>query len=145
MKKREKDSTFPYWGWWGRWDSNEAHWRLGAIHRHFYLRSNFPFFLLLTVWYEVKIESMSRKVVACPYCGRLMPEHWLSSRDHSGEVGEGGFVKHKGIMCPRCGCTRVWKDGRYFSSSGEDRQRYLCRKCEYRFSVKCVLTGAVIS
>lgn len=36
--------------------------------------------------------------------------------------------------CPRCGCTKVWRDGTRFSVFGDKIQRWLCRDCKLRFS-----------
>jgi integrase/ribosomal protein S27AE len=35
--------------------------------------------------------------------------------------------------CPECGSTKTWKDGIRYTNHG-DIQRYICRKCGYRFS-----------
>jgi len=37
-------------------------------------------------------------------------------------------------LCPQCGCSRLWRDGQRVSPFGEVIQRWLCRKCGYRFS-----------
>jgi integrase len=39
-------------------------------------------------------------------------------------------------ICPQCGSQRVWKDGLRYNQVGII-QRYLCRKCAYRFSDPC--------
>lgn len=39
------------------------------------------------------------------------------------------------VLCPSCGSRKVWKDGlRYSRSNRDPAQRFLCRKCGYRFS-----------
>ena len=38
------------------------------------------------------------------------------------------------LVCPECGCTRLFKAGLRYLASGETVQRYLCRECGYRFS-----------
>lgn len=37
-------------------------------------------------------------------------------------------------VCPECGSKRLYKDGIRYLSDGQTVQRYLCRKCGYRFS-----------
>ncbi|MEM2936035.1 MAG: tyrosine-type recombinase/integrase [Candidatus Bathyarchaeia archaeon] len=38
------------------------------------------------------------------------------------------------ILCPECGSSKAWKDGRRLTDRGFV-QRWLCRKCGYRFSL----------
>lgn len=38
------------------------------------------------------------------------------------------------LRCPQCGSTEVSRDGNRYLSSGEARQRWICKKCTYRFS-----------
>jgi len=38
------------------------------------------------------------------------------------------------IRCPQCNSTKLFKDGLRYLSDGTSIQRYLCRKCGYRFS-----------
>ncbi|MEM4143071.1 MAG: tyrosine-type recombinase/integrase [Candidatus Bathyarchaeia archaeon] len=40
------------------------------------------------------------------------------------------------LRCPECGSERLYRDGMRYLSSGEARQRWLCRNCGYRFSEK---------
>ena len=37
------------------------------------------------------------------------------------------------ILCPECGSSKVWKDGKRYTKQGEI-QRYFCRSCGFRFS-----------
>jgi len=36
--------------------------------------------------------------------------------------------------CPKCGSQRLYKDGVRVLADGGETQRYLCRRCGYRFS-----------
>jgi len=38
------------------------------------------------------------------------------------------------FKCPECGGTRLYRDGLRYLSSGEAVQRWLCKKCGFRFS-----------
>lgn len=38
------------------------------------------------------------------------------------------------VCCPECGSDRLWKDGQRYLADGETVQRWLCRRCGYRFS-----------
>jgi integrase len=38
------------------------------------------------------------------------------------------------LYCPQCGSTLLYKDGLRYLTDGSTIQRYLCRKCSYRFS-----------
>jgi integrase len=38
------------------------------------------------------------------------------------------------LLCPECGCERVYRDGLRYLSNGETAQRFLCRSCGYRFT-----------
>jgi len=40
-----------------------------------------------------------------------------------------------GIQCPECGGSKLYKDGLRILASGEPTQRWLCRSCNYRFSL----------
>ena len=40
------------------------------------------------------------------------------------------------LKCPECGSTWLYKDGLRYLSDGTTVQRWLCRKCSYRFSEK---------
>lgn len=40
------------------------------------------------------------------------------------------------VQCPECGSTIFWKDGLKNLKDGTKIQRFLCRKCYYRFSEK---------
>lgn len=52
---------------------------------------------------------------------------------------QGGFRKayinaHSNEVCPECGSTKLYKDGRRYLSDGSSVQRFLCRSCNLRFS-----------
>jgi integrase len=36
--------------------------------------------------------------------------------------------------CPKCGSSRTWRDGHGSTIFGDEIQRWLCRKCSFRFS-----------
>jgi len=38
--------------------------------------------------------------------------------------------------CPQCNHTRLYKDGLRYNKKGEQVQRWLCRKCNYRFTLQ---------
>lgn len=38
------------------------------------------------------------------------------------------------IACPQCGSTSLYKDGLRYLANGQTTQRWLCRKCGYRFT-----------
>jgi integrase/DNA-directed RNA polymerase subunit RPC12/RpoP len=40
------------------------------------------------------------------------------------------------LVCPQCGCNRLFKAGLRYLFDGVTAQRWLCRECNYRFSVK---------
>jgi len=42
----------------------------------------------------------------------------------------------KGLRCPECGSSRLYKDGLRYLANGQTVQRWLCRNCGYRFSEK---------
>jgi integrase len=37
--------------------------------------------------------------------------------------------------CPQCGSNRLYRDGQRYLSDGQPIQRWLCRRCYYRFSI----------
>jgi integrase len=37
-------------------------------------------------------------------------------------------------LCPQCGSNKLWRDGLRYSDFGDIIQRWLCRKCGFRFS-----------
>ena len=41
-----------------------------------------------------------------------------------------------GLYCPRCGCGRVWGNGRYVDGKNQVWNRYLCRGCGRTFNDK---------
>ncbi|MDI6805133.1 MAG: hypothetical protein QMD20_00535 [Candidatus Bathyarchaeia archaeon] len=38
------------------------------------------------------------------------------------------------LKCPQCNSQSLYKDGLRYLTNGETVQRFLCRKCGYRFS-----------
>ena len=68
---------------------------------------------------------MSRKVVNCPYCGKILPVDTL---------GKAKAPIPEAVKCPICEGRLLHRDGFRQKESGR-AQRYLCRKCGYRFSV----------
>ena len=43
------------------------------------------------------------------------------------------------IECPKCHSKKIWKDGKRKTQNGKN-QRYICQKCEYRFSESAILS-----
>ena len=43
---------------------------------------------------------------------------------------------NEGLQCPECSSIRLYKDGLRYLPRGASVQRWLCRKCGYRFSVR---------
>ncbi|MGD6806343.1 MAG: IS1/IS1595 family N-terminal zinc-binding domain-containing protein [Candidatus Bathyarchaeia archaeon] len=64
---------------------------------------------------------MPRKIINCPYCGKILPDDLLK-----------GIPKKK-TKCPNCGSQKNWKDGMRKMPQG-NVQRYLCRDCGTRFT-----------
>jgi transposase-like protein len=48
------------------------------------------------------------------------------------------------LACPKCGpkTSKIWRDGTYTSMFGEPIQRYICRRCGYRFSDPAAVEAA---
>jgi integrase/DNA-directed RNA polymerase subunit RPC12/RpoP len=44
------------------------------------------------------------------------------------------MAEQEQIHCPQCGSVKNWKDGLRYTIGGDAVQRYVCRKCGYRFS-----------
>ena len=63
------------------------------------------------------------KIVNCPHCGRIIPQHILN-----------GELTRKKVSCPECGSQSSFRDGKRSTRDGKI-QRYLCKKCGYRFSM----------
>jgi len=40
------------------------------------------------------------------------------------------------VLCPECGSKEFWKDGLRYDPNGDSVQRFLCKKCGFRFSEK---------
>lgn len=60
-----------------------------------------------------------------------MSEEGLGKAGFHDEVTPSAFSKEK---CPECGSDLLYKDGLRHLANGESVQRYVCRKCGYRFS-----------
>jgi len=44
------------------------------------------------------------------------------------------------LSCPQCGCNRLYRAGLRYYYDGSQTQRWLCRECNYRFSIRPVGT-----
>ncbi|MCD6445690.1 tyrosine-type recombinase/integrase [Candidatus Bathyarchaeota archaeon] len=58
-------------------------------------------------------------------------------------MGEAGFktnvsskLRSQPLKCPLCGSKRLYKDGLRYLADGTTVQRYLCRDCGYRFTLR---------
>ena len=108
--------------WWGRWDLKAAPMVMPSPILQF-LRSKLPFFRLRDMTWLEK-QNMSSKEIYCPVCGQRMPEEYWKYKNQADQ---------RAIKCPKCNSYRIWRDAKRNTPSGAI-QRYLCRKCGYRFS-----------
>jgi transposase-like protein len=69
-----------------------------------------------------KVKCMKFKIINCPHCGKIIPEHILN----------GGSTR-KTVTCPDCGSQRNCKDGTRNTTTGKI-QLYLCHDCGHRYS-----------
>ena len=61
---------------------------------------------------------MSRKIVNCPYCGKILPREILPDL----------FEKKKlGIKCPRCDGEKIWKSGTRYTDLDMPIAVLLCK------------------
>jgi len=86
------------------------------------------------------VDSMWPKARTTECLGRgasTIPQTYSESRLKIGKrpLSQASGTPPKNISCPECGSARTWKDGlRYPRSNNDPVQRWICRKCGFRFS-----------